>query len=80
MAGLELREDWLSQTREEILEPERAIVDPHFHFFAENEIFPNYRLGGSAARHRRAPRRTSGLHGMRRRVSAGRPRASGAGR
>jgi L-fuconolactonase len=45
VGGLELREDWLAQTREEILEPERPIVDPHFHFFAENEIFPNYQLG-----------------------------------
>lgn len=44
MEGLVLREDWLARTKEEILEPERAIVDPHFHFFAENEVFPNYRL------------------------------------
>ncbi len=44
MEGLELREDWLALTKEEILEPERPIVDPHFHFFVENEIFPHYQL------------------------------------
>ena len=44
MDGLVLREDWLALTREEILEPERKIVDPHFHFFADNEVFPSYRL------------------------------------
>ena len=44
MEGLVLREDWLGRTKEEILEPERPIVDPHFHFFVENELFPNYQL------------------------------------
>ncbi|MBJ20940.1 MAG: amidohydrolase family protein [bacterium] len=44
MGGLVLREAWLARTKEDILEPERAIVDPHFHFFVENEIFPHYQL------------------------------------
>ena len=44
MSALELREGWLAQTTEDILDPERPIVDPHFHFFVENEIFPNYQL------------------------------------
>ena len=44
MAGLVLRGDWLARTKEEIFEPERPIVDPHFHIFVENEVFPSYRL------------------------------------
>ncbi len=44
MDGLALRESWLALVDEEILEPERPIVDPHFHFFVENEAFPSYRL------------------------------------
>lgn len=44
MDGLVLREDWLALTPEEILEPEQPIVDPHFHFFVENEFFPTYEL------------------------------------
>ncbi len=44
MGGLSLREDWLARTQEPILEPDRRIVDPHFHFFVENETFPSYRL------------------------------------
>lgn len=44
MDGLVLREEWLALTREEILEPDREIVDPHFHFFVENPLFPTYAL------------------------------------
>lgn len=44
MAELRLREDWLAQVSEEILEPDRPIIDPHFHFFVENEIFPRYEM------------------------------------
>ena len=42
--SFELRTDWLETVREEILEPERVIVDPHHHFFIETEFFPHYRL------------------------------------
>lgn len=31
--GMELREDWLAQVQEEILDPEREIVDPHHHLW-----------------------------------------------
>lgn len=31
--GIELREDWLAQTREEIIDPGREIVDPHHHLW-----------------------------------------------
>ena len=31
MSGI--REDWLAKTREEILEPDLAIVDPHHHLW-----------------------------------------------
>jgi len=41
---MELREDWLSLVEEEILEPDRRILDPHFHFFVDNPVFPKYRL------------------------------------
>lgn len=44
MSGMVLREDWLARVAEEILEPERPILDPHFHFFVENELFPSYTL------------------------------------
>jgi predicted TIM-barrel fold metal-dependent hydrolase len=40
----ELRPEWLGLVQEEILEPERRIVDPHHHFFTETEAFPHYRL------------------------------------
>lgn len=42
--AFELRPDWLESVREEILEPDRVIVDPHHHFFVETEFFPHYRL------------------------------------
>jgi predicted TIM-barrel fold metal-dependent hydrolase len=42
--GLALRDDWLALTSEDVLEPERVIVDPHFHFFVENELFPRYEM------------------------------------
>ena len=41
---IEVREDWLAQVTEEILEPARRIVDPHHHFFAVNPEFPPYDL------------------------------------
>lgn len=41
---LEVREQWLAQVQEEILEPERRIVDPHHHFFVQSEDFPHYTL------------------------------------
>ena len=31
--GIELRDDWLSLTREEIIDPHREIVDPHHHLW-----------------------------------------------
>ena len=37
MSGI--REDWLAKTREEILEPDLAIVDPHHHLWD----FPTHR-------------------------------------
>ncbi len=41
---MKLREDWLASVEEEILEPERPILDPHFHLFEENPTFPRYTL------------------------------------
>ena len=41
---IQVREDWLAQVTEEILEPTRRIVDPHHHFFAVNPEFPKYDL------------------------------------
>ena len=42
--AMQLRNDWLEQTREEILEPDRPIVDPHHHFFRPGGGFPAYDL------------------------------------
>lgn len=42
--SLELREDWLAQVQEDVLEPERAIIDPHHHFFVPGGQFPAYDL------------------------------------
>lgn len=39
-----VREDWLAQVQEEIVDPGRRVVDPHHHFFATNEEFPRYGL------------------------------------
>ena len=44
MDKMKFRREWLGLTQEEILDPERAIVDPHFHFFVETELISNYRL------------------------------------
>lgn len=33
---MELRNEWLAQVQEEILDPEREIVDPHHHFWSRN--------------------------------------------
>ncbi len=41
---LEVREEWLAQVSEPIIEPQRRIVDPHHHFFAVSEDFPHYDL------------------------------------
>ena len=41
---MEIREAWLAQVEEVILEPERPIVDPHHHFFDEVVGFPPYDL------------------------------------
>jgi len=41
---LEVREPWLAQVEEEVLEPERRIVDPHHHFFEAGGDFPFYDL------------------------------------
>lgn len=44
MPLVEVREDWLAQVHEEIVEPTRRIVDPHHHFFEETTEFPHYDL------------------------------------
>ena len=41
---MQIREDWLGLVREEIVEPERPIVDPHHHFFLGLEMFGDYML------------------------------------
>lgn len=41
---LELRESWLAQVQEEVLDPERKIIDPHHHFFVPGGAFPAYDL------------------------------------
>ena len=42
---VEVREDWLALVQEEIIDPERRIVDPHHHFFLNSEHgFPDYLL------------------------------------
>ena len=41
---MELREAWLAPLEEEVLEPGRPILDPHFHFFEDDPDFPVYRL------------------------------------
>jgi L-fuconolactonase len=41
---LEVREQWLEQVREEIIEPTKRIVDPHHHFFEPGGDFPFYDL------------------------------------
>src|SRR5262249_18320530 len=39
-----VREDWLAQVQEPIIDPKRRIVDPHHHFFAQSTEFPHYNL------------------------------------
>jgi L-fuconolactonase len=39
-----IREDWLAQVTEEILEPDRRIVDAHHHFFATSTEYARYGL------------------------------------
>ena len=42
---MEIREDWLALVQEEIIEPERPIVDPHHHFFFNSDHgFEDYLL------------------------------------
>jgi len=41
---LEVRESWLAQVAEEVLEPQLRIVDAHHHFFEAGEGFPFYDL------------------------------------
>ncbi|MDU9003259.1 amidohydrolase family protein [Sedimentitalea todarodis] len=35
--GIELREDWLASVREDIIDPEREIVDPHHHLWRHGD-------------------------------------------
>jgi predicted TIM-barrel fold metal-dependent hydrolase len=41
---MEIRTDVLALVKEEIIEPERRIIDPHHHFFDTIEAFPSYLL------------------------------------
>ena len=41
---MKIREDWLAAVEEEVLEPDRRIIDPHHHFFAPRRRFPAYDL------------------------------------
>jgi len=41
---LEVRDAWLARVQEDIIEPERRIVDPHHHFFVPGGDFPFYDL------------------------------------
>ncbi|MFT4561495.1 MAG: L-fuconolactonase [Gammaproteobacteria bacterium] len=41
---LEVREDWLAKVPEEIVDPNRRIIDPHHHFFVAGGDFPFYDL------------------------------------
>ena len=41
---IEVSPERLAQVEEEVLEPERVIVDPHHHFFVESPVFPHYEL------------------------------------
>ena len=41
---LKIRHEWLGKVQEEIIDPDRRIVDPHHHFFAETPDFPHYDL------------------------------------
>ncbi len=41
---MEIRREWLSLVDEEVVEPERRIIDAHHHFFVGSEGFPDYRL------------------------------------
>jgi L-fuconolactonase len=51
-----VREQWLAQVDEEIIDPDRAIVDPHHHFFASRRSFQAYDLA--------ALRRDTASHGV----------------
>lgn len=39
-----VRENWLSTTAEEIIDPMRRVIDPHQHFFVPDQPFPYYDL------------------------------------
>jgi predicted TIM-barrel fold metal-dependent hydrolase len=41
---MEIRKEWLSLVDEEVIEPERRIIDAHHHLFDGSEFFPDYRL------------------------------------
>ena len=52
---MEVREAWLQQVEEQVIDPTRRIVDPHHHFFVVGDDFPHYRLEdlwGDTATHR----------------------------
>lgn len=37
ISGMELRDDWLAQVREDIIDPAREIVDPHHHLWVHGD-------------------------------------------
>ena len=41
---LEVREGWLAQVEEEVINPDQRIIDPHHHFFVPGGAFPAYDL------------------------------------
>ena len=43
-AQLKIRKEWLDTVQEDIIDPDRRIVDPHHHFFADTSDFPHYDL------------------------------------
>ncbi len=42
--SIQVRQAWLDQVKEDAIEPNRRIVDPHHHFFIVNPDFPHYEL------------------------------------
>ena len=43
-SALAFRPEWLARTVEAPIDPSRPVIDPHFHFFDESDVFPHYRL------------------------------------
>ena len=71
---LEVREHWLAQVEEDIIDPRQKIIDPHHHFFRAGRCVSHIRPKRSMARYGHPWGAKNGIYAVLGRLSRGRPK------